>query len=85
MILSEEEIQNAHKIIGKNVARLRKQKGYSQLGLSLEMGHKSVSLVSFAEINLKGVHFNIEHLLLISKILDVKITEFFEGLDGLSD
>jgi len=46
-----------------NQAKIRKQKHYSQLKLSLAIGHNSVSLVSFAEIGLKGAHFNIEHLL----------------------
>ena len=42
--------EQLHKIIGKNVAKARKTKGLSQLDLSLEMGYKSVSVVSGAEI-----------------------------------
>lgn len=80
-MLSEEQIKKIHKVIGKNVAKIRKEKKYSQLRLSLEMGHNSVSLVSFAEIGLKGTHFNIEHLLQIAYILEVDITEFFKGIN----
>ena len=80
-MLSEEQIKKIHKVIGKNVAKIRKEKKYSQLRLSLEMGHSSVSLVSFAEIGLKGTHFNIEHLLQIAYILEVDITEFFKGIN----
>lgn len=69
-MLNEEQINIIHKQIGLNVAKIRKKKKYSQLKLSLEMGHSSVSLVSFAEINLKGTHFNIEHLLQIAHILN---------------
>ena len=38
-----------YKIIGQNVAKYRKEKGLSQLDLSLAMGYKSVSEVSGAE------------------------------------
>lgn len=80
-MLSEEQINIIHKQIGSNVAKMRKEKHYSQLKLSLEMGHKSVSLISFAEIGLKGTHFNIEHLLQIAYILNVDIARFFDGIN----
>ena len=67
-----------YKIIGQNVAKYRKEKGLSQLDLSLAMGYKSVSVVSGAEIYYNGKHFNIEHLLKISQILKVDISEFFK-------
>ena len=67
-----------YKIIGQNVAKHRKEKGLSQLDLSLAMGYKSVSVVSGAEIYYNGKHFNIEHLLKISQILNVEISEFFK-------
>ena len=70
--------QNFHKLIGANVSRLRREKGFSQLELSLEMGYKSVSVVSGAEIYYNNIHFNIEQLLKISQILDVDICEFFK-------
>lgn len=66
-----------YRVIGKNVARLRKEKGLSQLDLSLQIGYKSVSVISGAEIYYKGKHFNLEHLLKISQILDVNLCEFF--------
>ena len=59
-----------YKIIGQNVAKYRKEKGLSQLDLSLAMGYKSVSVVSGAEIYYNGKHFNLEHLLKISQILN---------------
>lgn len=73
--LSTDEL---YQIIGKNVAKIRKEKGLSQLDLSLQMGYKSVSIVSGAEIYYNGKHFNLEHLLKISQILDVNICDFFE-------
>ena len=67
-----------YKIIGQNVAKYRKEKGLSQLDLSLAMGYKSVSVVSGAEIYYNGKHFNIEHLLKISQILNIEISEFLK-------
>ena len=74
---SNKEIDEFYKLIGKNVAKIRKSKNISQLELSLKLGYKSVSLVSGAEICYNGVHFNLEHLYKISKILNTHIDEFF--------
>ena len=67
-----------YKIIGQNVAKYRKEKGLSQLDLSLAMGYKSVSVVSGAKIYYNGKHFNLEHLLKISQILNIEISEFLK-------
>ena len=67
-----------YKIIGQNVAKYRKEKGLSQLDLSLAMGYKSVSVVSGAEIYYNSKHFNLEHLLKISQILNIEISEFLK-------
>jgi len=75
--LTEDEL---HKRIGKNVARLRKMSHYSQLELSLEMGHKSPSLLSAAELYKNKRHFNISQLHKISKILSIDICEFFKPI-----
>ncbi|WP_226809409.1 helix-turn-helix domain-containing protein [Aliarcobacter butzleri] len=55
----------------QNVAKYRKEKGLSQLDLSLAMGYKSVSVVSDAKIYYNRKHFNIERLLKISQILNL--------------
>lgn len=77
---SDDEILNIYKLIGENVKHYRTLKEISQLTLSYEMGYKSVSLVSAAELCNDGKHFNIEHLYKISKILDLPITKFFEPI-----
>ena len=84
-MLSEEQILEAYKRIGKNIAKARKERKISQLALSLEMGYKSVSLVSFAEICLNGAHFNITHLLQISIILNVPLIELLDGVQDIID
>lgn len=71
-------IDELHILIGKNVSKYRKQAKLSQLALSLEMGNKSPSLVSSAEIYTNKRHFNIEQLHKIAKILNIDIVEFFK-------
>ncbi|WP_334083882.1 helix-turn-helix transcriptional regulator [Helicobacter typhlonius] len=78
--IQDEFIDNAYRIIGLNVKKARELKGLTQLELSLAIGHKSVSVVSCAEIYHKKQHFNIEHLLKIAQVLEVNIQSFFEGL-----
>ena len=67
--------------VGKNVKKLREEKGLTQLELSHLIGHKSVSIVSLAEIYHKKQHFNISHLAKIAKVLDINICKFFEGIN----
>jgi len=76
---SNREVSDLYKMIGLNVKKLRELNNMTQLELSMEMGYKSVSLISAAELNNDDKHFNIEHLYKISKILDIKIEEFFRS------
>ncbi len=76
--MNDVELAKKHIEIGKNVAKFRKLQGLSQLDLSLKLGHRSVSIVASAERFYKSKHFNIEHLLKISEILNVPIASFFE-------
>ena len=77
--LTFEDIDAIYKTIGKNVMRVRKEKGFTQLDLTLAIGYKSVGLVSQAELCLNKKHFNIEHLCKIAQVLEVDICEFFKG------
>lgn len=56
------------------------KKGISQLTLALEMGYKSVSIVSISEIGINSKHFNVERLLKIAKILQIDVCCFFEDV-----
>jgi transcriptional regulator with XRE-family HTH domain len=75
---TEEEKEKFYKKIGSNVARLRKKHKLSQLKLSQLIGHKSTSLLSGAEIYYKKQHFSLEHLAVISYVLNEDIKEFFK-------
>jgi hypothetical protein len=84
LCLARNKFLEAYKRIGE-IAKTRKERKVSQLALSLEMGYKSVSVVSFAEISLKGAHFNIAHLLQISTILNVPLIELLDGVQDIID
>lgn len=71
--LPKDFVDNLHKTIGHNVKKERAKKGLSQLQLSQMIGHKSVTIISRAEIFYKGQHFNIEHLAKIAFVLDIDI------------
>ncbi len=72
-------IDELYKQIGINVKKYRKKKGYSQLELSYALNHKSVGLVSQAEIYLNKQHFNLEHLYKIAYVLECDLTDLLEG------
>ncbi len=76
--LDENIVDEFYINIGKNLQRLREQKGLTQLQLTQALGFKSVGLVSQSELYLKKQHFNLKHLYLISLILECSINEFFE-------
>jgi hypothetical protein len=52
------------------------------LALSQALGHKSVGLVSQAEIYYKQQHFNLEHLVKIAYILECTVEDFFQESVG---
>jgi len=69
--LPKDFIVDFYKTIGLNVKKEREKKKLSQLQLSQAIGHKSVSIISRAEICYKGQHFNIEHLVKIAYVLEI--------------
>ncbi len=77
---SKDDIQKIYKTIGKNVKRIREEKGISQLNLAMAIGHKSVGVISNCELCLQNKHFNIEHLVKIADVLGVNIKDFFENI-----
>ncbi len=76
--ISNEKMEEIYKKIGQNVARIRKEKGLSQLALALALGHKAVGTISMSEICINNKHFNIEHLVKIADVLEVNVCEFFK-------
>ncbi len=80
--LPSDAVDNFYKQIGKNVKKYRELKGYTQLQLSQALGHKSVGLVSQAELYLDKQHFNLEHLYKIAYILECDIANLLEDIEA---
>ena len=68
-----------YKKIGENIKKIRIKKGFSQLKLANAMGYDSVGHIAKAEIYKYEKKFNLEHLFKKCTILNVPITEIFEG------
>lgn len=79
--ISKEEMNKIYKQIGKNVKKIREEKGISQLSLALAIGHKAVGVISNSEICIQNKHFNIEHLIKIAEVLDVDVRDFFKNIN----
>ena len=77
--LPSEFTSHLYKTIGKNVSKLRKRRGISQLKLAYALGYKSVSPISSAEIYYNSIHFNVEQLAKIAYVLECNICDFFEN------
>ena len=80
--LPSETIDNFYKQIGYNVKKQRELKGLTQLELAHALGHRSVGLVSQAEIYLKKQHFNIWHLYKIAYILECELCDLLKDTDN---
>ncbi|MDD2566917.1 MAG: helix-turn-helix transcriptional regulator [Thiovulaceae bacterium] len=77
-IATKEELDAFFHNISKNVKKIRKEKGMSQLEVALSLGQKSSGFYANAENYAHGKHFNLEHLHKLSKLFEVDITMFFE-------
>jgi transcriptional regulator with XRE-family HTH domain len=76
--LPNDYMHKLHINIGKKVKQIREEKGLTQLQLSQAIGHKSVTIISRAEIHYNNKQrFNIEHLAKIAFVLEVDMCEFF--------
>ena len=80
---SKDDIQEIYKTIGKNVKRIREQKGISQLQLAMAIGHKAVGVISNCELCLQNKHFNIEQL--INERNEAKKQKDFASADAIRD
>lgn len=78
--ITNEQMKEIYKQIGKNVKRVREEKKITQLNLALSLGHKSVGVISNSELCIQNKHFNIEHLIKIANVLEIDIMEFFNEI-----
>ena len=79
MIIEElnKKTDEIHTTISTNVMKFRKQKGFSQLQLALDIGLTGNAFIARAEKRTNNAHFNIEHLVKIALILEIDLCDFF--------
>ena len=66
--LMNDEIEEQYKLISKNIKRLRLSKKITQESMALSMGFTTATFYTNAENNRQGKHFNLEHIIKISKL-----------------
>ncbi len=76
--LTEEDIIKFHNIVSQNVKRIRLEKRYSQLEVSLALGFKNSSFIVNAEREKSDKKFNLTHLYQLSVFFEVDLCEFFK-------
>jgi putative transcriptional regulator len=79
-IITQEEEEEFFKTVSFNVKKLRKERNISQLEVALSIGHKSSGFYANIENYSHGKHFNLKHLLRLSKLFEVNIEEFFKPI-----
>ena len=77
----EPDLELFYKKVGTTVKKYRKEKNITQMELALAINHNSVGHIAKAELYKYGKHFSLEQLYRISKVLDVKMSVFFEEMD----
>ena len=76
--VTKEEIEEQYRLISINIKKCRLEKMVTQEQLALSMGFTTATFYTNAESLKRGKHFNLEHIIKISKILDIKIEELFK-------
>ena len=82
--VSKSYIMSEYKQISIKVKEFRKRKGYTQEYVALSMGFTTATFYTNAENFKSGKHFNLEHIIKISKILNIPISHFFESIVDLT-
>jgi putative transcriptional regulator len=75
---TDKETKLFYQKVARKVQLIRKKRGLSQLELSYLIGFQSTSLIAGAEAGYSNIHFSLEHLYKIAKVLKVEVKEFFE-------
>lgn len=79
MEIKKDDNKYIYVIVGKNIKRIRKEKGLTQVQLA-DLIHYSEGTISNIE-NDSFQTFSIEFVYIISKALNVPMTDFFKGID----
>jgi transcriptional regulator with XRE-family HTH domain len=75
---TDKKLEELRTVFGKNLARIRREAGYSQLALSLEMG-MTHNFINELEQGIKGASFHT--LATLEVVLRTPVSTFFEPVD----
>lgn len=75
--MTNDEIEEVYKKTSENIKKIRLEKDLTQTDIALSMGFTTATFYTNAE-NSNNKHFNLEHLIKLSRILEVDICEFFK-------
>ena len=76
--VSKEEIEYKYQLISLNIKKHRMLKGLTQEQVALSMGFTTATFYTNAENYKQKKHFNLEHIIKISKILDIDTCLLFK-------
>src|SRR5574344_3029214 len=78
MKLAQEDNKYIHTIVGKNIKRIRKEKGLTQVQLADLIGYNEGTIANIENDSFQTC--SLEFLYVISKALDIPMTEFFKEI-----
>lgn len=78
MKVSQNDNKYIYTIVGKNIKRIRKEKGLTQVQLADLIKYNEGTIANIENNSFQT--FSLEFLYVISKTLNIPISDFFEGL-----
>jgi len=79
MQINKNDNKYIYVIIGKNLKRIRQKKGLTQVQLAELINYSEGTIANIENNSFQT--FSIEFLYIVSKKLEVPITEFFKGIE----
>lgn len=79
MKIKKDDNKYIYVIVGKNIKRIRKEKGLTQVQLADLVGYNDGTIANIENSSYQT--FSLEFIYVISKMLNVPIEEFFKNID----
>ena len=79
MEIKKDDNKYIYEIVGKNIKRIRKEKGLTQVQLADLVGYNDGTIANIENSSYQT--FSLEFIYVISKMLNVPIEEFFKNID----
>lgn len=76
--IKKEDTKYIYVIVGKNIRRIRKEKGLTQVQLADLIGYNEGTIANIENSSYQT--FSLEFVYVVAKTLNVPITEFFQDI-----